>query len=60
MDEIESLQETELLTNQARPNNTKHPLQLWALQVTTTGAPLPQGDALIAHENVKREKSCPG
>ena len=27
MDEMRNLQETELLTTQARPNNTKHPLQ---------------------------------
>jgi hypothetical protein len=27
---------------------------------TNPGAPLPQGDALVAYENVKREKSCLG
>jgi hypothetical protein len=27
---------------------------------TTPSAPLPQGDALVAYENLKREKKCNG
>ena len=31
-----------------------------SLEPATTGAPLPRGDALVAYENVKPEKSCLG
>jgi hypothetical protein len=31
-----------------------------SLEPATTGAPLPRGDALVAYENVKLEKSCLG
>ena len=40
--------------DQTTPNNL---LSLRALRATTTGAPLPHGDALVAYENVKREKN---
>jgi hypothetical protein len=40
--------------DQTRPNSLG---TLWA---ATTGAPLPRGHALIAYENVKHEKNCPG
>ena len=33
---------------------------LWTLRATTTGAPLPQGDALVTYKNLKREKKCNG
>jgi hypothetical protein len=33
---------------------------LRALRATVTGSPLPRGDALVAYENVKREKNCLG
>jgi hypothetical protein len=38
----------------------KRPNSLGTLQAATTGAPLPCGDALVAYENVKHEKNCPG
>jgi hypothetical protein len=43
-----------LLTTGTMPNNTKQPNWLYCLRApraTTTGAPLPQGDALVAYEN---------
>ena len=42
---------------QTTPNR---PYSLRALRATTTGSPLPCGDALVAYTNTKREKSCPG
>ena len=39
------------------PDTTQDP---WHPRATTTGAPLLQGDALVAYENLKREKNCKG
>ena len=39
------------------PNTTQDP---WHPQATTPGASLPQGDALVAYENVKRAKNSEG
>ena len=39
---------------------TNNGFSLRALQATTTSAPLPRGDALVAYENLKREKKCDG
>ena len=60
MDWIRNLQETGcwlLEPRQPTPNNL---YSLRALRATTTGAPLLQGDALVAYENMKWEKSCLG
>ena len=59
----------ELIANKTKPDNlsteTTKQDQTTAtssesLEPTTTGAPLPHGDALITNKNVKCEKNCLG
>jgi hypothetical protein len=60
----EDLQETELLTSTDYLNYAKqHQISTTASgpsKSTNPGAPLPQGNALIAYKNLKHKKKCNG